>query len=230
MNKDNIFKVIFSSTFIILAILMICFDWFKSRIDGTVIALFVIAFLPWLAKYVKSLEAFGIKTELVDSREKEKINREMDNITKEVIDEDKMIDKKIKINKNEPLGSEKNPIIIESIESISRTNDPVEKMMLIRYELEKKIKALCRINNIQTYNQSIRYIVEKLRKEKIIKNNVANLILDLLPMLNRAVHSEIYNVNYKDLEWIINKGSDLITYLEIISKDPNSYWMFLFNN
>lgn len=116
------------------------------------------------------------------------------------------------------------------MEVIARTNNPIEKMVLIRYEIEKEIKILCRVNNIQTYQQSVRNMVEKLRTNKIIDNTVANLILDIWPLLNKAVHSDFKNLDLKELDWIIEKGSALVMHLEIISKDPSKYYLISFND
>ena len=116
------------------------------------------------------------------------------------------------------------------MEVIARTNNPIEKMVLIRYEIEKEIKILCRVNNIQTYQQSVRNMIEKLRTNKIIDNIVANLILDIWPLLNKAVHSELKNLDFKELDWIIEKGSALVMHLEIISKDPSKYYLISFND
>lgn len=222
MNKDNYFKFFFSGTFIILAILMICFDWFRERIDATVITLFVIAFLPWLAKYVKSLEAFGIKTELVSSDKKEEMEQ---NSSKLNVEEKEVIKTDIKIDKTKPIGSEENPFVVKSINSIHESKDIVEKLVLIRYGIEKELKLLCKNNNLQYSRQSIRNIVDILRKNNILKNNACNLILDLLPILNKAVHSDISNINEDDLQWVIDKGVAILIYLEIIIQKPDAYWM-----
>lgn len=227
--KNNVFKYVFSGIFLLIAILMIFFDWFKNRIDSTIIILILIAFIPWLVNYIKSLEAFGMKVDLLSPEKKDKIEEEMENIPKEVIKEENIIDNNIKIDKSKPIGSKKNPLLIESMDVIARTNDPIKKMVLIRYEIEKELKILCRVNNIQTYQQTIRQMTEELRKNKVLDNSVANLILDVVPILNKAVHSEIKNTDTNDLDWIIDKGSKLVMHLEIISKDPSKYWIIAFD-
>lgn len=220
--KNDKFKYIFSGTFIMIAVLMICFDWFKTRIDGTIITLFVIAFLPWLAKYVKSLEAFGIKTELVSSDKKEEIE---ENSSKLNVEEKEVIKTDVKIDKTKPIGSEENPFVIESINSIHESKDIIEKLVLIRYGIEKELKILCKNNNLQYSKQSISNIVEILRRNNILKNNACNLILDLLPILNKAVHSDISNINEEDLQWVMDKGIAILIHLEIIIQKPDAYWM-----
>ena len=209
---------------------MIFSDWFRSRIDSTVIILFLIAFTPWLARYIKSLEAFGVKLDLLSQEKINKIDEGFSKINEETLDKKNIVNDDVNIDKKEPIGSKKNPILIESMEVIARTNNPIEKMVLIRYEIEKEIKILCRVNNIQTYQQSVRNMVEKLRTNKIIDNTVANLILDIWPLLNKAVHSELKNLDFKELDWIIEKGSALVMHLEIISKDPSKYYLISFND
>ena len=229
MNKDKKFKFIFSSTFIGLAILMIFFDWFRSRVDVTIISLFVIAFLPWLVRYVKSFEGFGIKTELVADEKKEEIEKAMDKLSSTPSQEENIVDKKIVIDKTKPIGSEENPLLIESVDAIAKTINPIEKMVLIRYEIEKELKILCRINNLHSSQRTIRQMIRDLRENKILDNVVSNLLLDILPILNKAVHADIDTTDFTDLEWIIEKGTALVMHLEIISKDPSKYWMVSFD-
>lgn len=228
-NKDLIFKIIFSSIFLILAIFVIFFDWFKSRIDGVVITLFLIAFLPWLAKYVKSLEAFGIKTELITPEKKNEIEKNSLSIS---TNDKEVINNNFKIDKSKPIGSEENPIMIDSINPIYDSNDIIEKLVLLRYEIEKNLKILCKKNNITISNKSlsIKSIVELLRKDNILNNNVCNLILDLLPILNKAVHSDITNVDEGVLDWVVEKGIKLLMHLDIIIQNPDAYWMVSFDD
>ena len=87
MRKGSFwFKIIFSTFFFILAIVIILFDWAKENITGMVITLFIVAFLPWIIKYVKSVDAFGVKVELVSEQQKKKIDEIIEPISKEEID------------------------------------------------------------------------------------------------------------------------------------------------
>lgn len=222
--RNDKFKYVFSASFLIMAVLIIFFDWFKERIDSTVIVLVIIAYFPWLTKYIKSFEGFGIKTELVENQKKEQIDKDINELNNKSKKLDKnLINTNITIDKREPIGSKKNPILIESMEVIARTSNPIEKMVLIRYEIEKELKILCRVNNIQSYQRTIRQMIEELRKNNMLDNKAANLLLDIIPILNKAVHLDINNINYNDLEWVIEKGSALVMHLEIITKDPSKY-------
>ena len=54
--------------------------------------------------------------------------------------------------------------------------------------------------------------------------------MDLLPILNKAVHSDISNVDFEDLQWVIDKGTKLLVHLDIIIQKPDAYWMVSFED
>lgn len=122
-------------------------------------------------------------------------------------------------DKTKPIGSKENPLLIENIDAIAKNINPIEKMALIRYEIEKELKILCRINNLHASQRTIRQMIQDLKENKILDNVVSNLLLDILPILNKAIHTDIDNTDFADLERIIEKGSALVMHLEIILKD-----------
>ena len=65
---------------------MIFSNWFRSRIDSTIIILFLIAFTLWLARYIKSLEAFGVKFDLLSQEKINKIDEGFSKINEETLD------------------------------------------------------------------------------------------------------------------------------------------------
>ena len=73
--------------------LMIFFNWFRNRINSTIIILLIIAFIPWLVNYIKSLEAFGMKVDLLSNEKKDKIDEEIEKISKNAIKEEKIMSK-----------------------------------------------------------------------------------------------------------------------------------------
>lgn len=218
MEKNNIFKIIFSFTFIILACLYLFFDWFYNRINSTFIALLLIGFLPWLTKYIKSLEAFGVKTELVSDDKKEEINDKINDI---VINSYTIQD-----DSNKEITENNNFVEENSLLSIYDTNDSIEKLVLLRVLIEKKLKKICKKNCIECRKFSIPRYVETLRSKEIIKHNVANVILDLLPILNAAVHSDIDNYKISDIEWIISTGISIVNHLNDILNGYESEWNY----
>lgn len=73
-------------------------------------------------------------------------------------------------------------------------------------------------------------MIESLRKNEIIKDNVANLLLEIFTMLNKTVHSDISKVELSDLKLIADKESTPVIHLEIISKNSEAHWMINFDN
>ena len=198
---DKKFKLFFSFTFILLGILRIASNWFQKRIDTTVIALFLIAFIPWFVKYLKSLEAFGIKASFEIPEEKKK---EVDKATEKLENKAKRSKRKIAVLENEN----------DIINDIYELSDETTRLVLIRYEIEKELKNLCNKNGIDSFKMNIRYLVNRLQEEKVISNDAANLILDILPILNSAVHPNTINIRPEDFEWVNEKGIKLILYLK----------------
>lgn len=206
-NKDTVFKIIFSATFVLLAILMVFIDWFKNRIDFTIISLIMIAYLPWVVKYVKSLEAFGVKADLVTEEKKEEINKNIEKISPNITN--------INIsnsNQNNVIDNTK-LITFESINSINENNDTIQKLVLLRYQIENILKKLCKKEKIEPY-KNIRDMSKKLYDKRVLKNYEVNLINDLLPVLNKAVHADL-NQLY-EVDWVIRNGITLLAQLETI--------------
>lgn len=206
-NKDTVFKIIFSATFVLLAILMVFIDWFKNRIDFTIISLIMIAYLPWVVKYVKSLEAFGVKADLVTEEKKEEINKNIEKISPNITN--------INIsnsNQNNVIDNTK-LITFESISSINENNDTIQKLVLLRYQIENILKKLCKKEKIEPY-KNIRDMSKKLYDKRVLKNYEVNLINDLLPVLNKAVHADL-NQLY-EVDWVIRNGITLLAQLETI--------------
>ena len=215
-NNNLIFKVLFSSVFILLAVLIVMFDWFRDRIDNRVIALALISFIPWIIKYLKSLEAFGVKAELVSEEQKTKveINMEKMNETKSInqpniesnIDFDKDV---ITFNNYKYTKDNKEAILLmESLVDIEDTDDILTKLVLSRVQIEKIIKLMCKENDIQF--STIKRSSEILYEKNIIKEYEYNLINLLLPILNKAIHSDLDSTNFNDIYWVVEKCSLLL--------------------
>lgn len=224
-NSWNISRYIISLSFVILALLMIFSNWFQERINSRVIVLLIIAYTPWLSKYIKSFEGFGVKAELINEEQKKEIDAKVKEIKDTKLDKKKMVANDVEIDKTKPIGSKKNPFIIESLVAIENIDDPVQKLVLIRYEMEKKLRLICRINNINTRNLTIRRMVDVLKNDNILETEICDFIIDILPLLNNIMHSNMDYLNKEDYDLIIKAGKIIIKYLEIKSKAPNNYWI-----
>lgn len=214
-NKQMILKIFFSSIFLGMAILKLINKWFESKVDITFISLILISFLPWLSGYLKSVEAFGIKAEFIPKAKKE----EIDKVAEKVVELNK---ETIKGSKNQLVGSSSKLNSLKDDDIIAGINDPIVKMVVIRYEIEKSLKDLCSINFENRKNlQNIRSMADELCKHKIITADAHNLIFDLMPVLNSAVHANITIKEYDNVMWIIDKGIVLIDYLRLRQKNIN---------
>lgn len=224
-NSWNISRYIISLSFVILALLMIFSNWFQERINSRVIVLLIIAYTPWLSKYIKSFEGFGVKAELINEEQKKEIDAKVKDIKETKLDKKKIVANDVEIDKTKPIGSKKNPFIIESLVTIENIDDPVQKLVLIKYEMEKKLRLICRINNINTRNLTIRRMVDVLKNDNILETEICDFIIDILPLLNNIMHSNMDYLNKEDYDLIIKAGKIIIKYLEIKSKAPNNYWI-----
>ena len=225
-NKEIWFKLIFTFTFIGLSIFIILSDWAKKNITNTSIALILVSFIPWILKYIKSMEIFGVKTELFSKQEIEKVENIVKNIEDKNI-EDKNIEKKNieEINENNRIDLKKDNeelVILESLFSISEASDLITKLVLTRFELEKLIKKVCKKYNVSSIG-TIQSISQRLYKNDYIDRNEFEAINEILPILNKAIHSDIKNVNKEQLLWVVEKGTALLVYMELRYKGLKGY-------
>ena len=206
MRKGSFwFKIIFSTFFFILAIVIILFDWAKENINGMVITLFIIAFLSWIIKYVKSVDAFGVKVELVSEQQKKKIDEIIEPISKEEIDS---------ILNGNKYKKEKKIYQCYAINSILNSDDEISKLVLGRYEIEKMIRKLSEKNNLDISAKSTISLAKELYKNKYISSNEYESIEELMPILNKAIHSNLNDVDQSQIDWIIQKVIRIIEYLD----------------
>ena len=71
-----------------------------------------------------------MKFDFISGKKKDKIIKEIKEIAKNPIQENKIIDLNQIIDKKKPIGREKNPVLIESMELIARTNNMLDKIVL----------------------------------------------------------------------------------------------------
>ena len=208
-HKVIIGKIIFSLIFVGIALLKLFNKWFDSKADITFLGIIIIALLPWLSGYLKSIEAFGVKAEFLPNSKKEELDKEADKIIKS---------KENITNDNESTKTKNElEVNIGTDDIINSTNDPLEKLVLIRYEIEKSLREIyiSKYGN-EKYLNNIRKLSDELCRKEIIDKSVRNLIFDLLPVLNKAVHSEISIKEYDNVLWIVDKGILIIDYLNTI--------------
>ena len=181
------------------------FDWAKENITGMVITLFIIAFLPWIIKYVKSVDAFGVKVELVSEQQKKKIDEIIEPISKEEI---------ASILNGNKYKKQKKIYQCNAINSILNSDDEISKLVLGRYEIEKIIRKLSEKNNLDISAKSTISLAKELYKNKYISSNEYDSIEELMPILTKAIHRNLNDVDQSQIDWIIQKVIRIIEYLD----------------
>ena len=208
-DKTIYFKVVFSITFFGLFIFMICSEWAKENINALSIGILLIAFLPWIIKYIKSVEMFGVKAEIISEKEMNKVD---DMIKPNIIKETENI-----IN-----GIEESN---QTIHCVINAQDSISMLVLGRYELEKIIRKLAEKYALEA-SKPVYGICKELNEKDYISDNEYAIIKEILPILNKAIHSQIENVDERQIEWIRNKIIVILEHLDYrykTNKDFNDW-------
>lgn len=210
-DRTIYFKLIFTVTFLGLFIFMISSKWAKENINATSIAILLLAFLPWIIKYIKSVEMFGVKAEIISKEKMQKVDDMMKPITNNEID-----------NIINNCGENNKIIHTDIYDSVLNAEDSISKLVLGRYELEKIIRKLAEKYNLSTY-APITQIYKELYNKNYISDNEYSIIKEILPILNKAVHSEIDNVDQEQIDWIRNKIIVILEHLDYRYKTGKNF-------
>jgi hypothetical protein len=177
----------------LVAALLIIEDTFFRPLSTVSLGLTVLALSPWLLESIKSFELPGIgKLEL---REK------LDRLTEEAKESGLLA---------EPEGAEK-PATYETIYS----DDPTLALAGLRIELEKRINQLSQLAGLVGDNRPRGNVLAKaraLQENRVLSTDEFHVFLDLIPLLNEAVHAGEYNLRAAD--WAIQTGPKLLAGLD----------------
>ncbi len=182
------FKLIFSLTFFVMTII---YTFFKNiKIDATTIVLVLMIFLPWIVKYLKSLELNGIgKIELISEEERQRLNE--------------------KVNKIE---NNNNSIEIE--EKYLSFDDMKLSLAALRIDIEEKLQKIAQKNQLNANRYGIMKLASLLYDHGCINNSEYMIIKDIIGILNKAVHSRLEDYDLKSYNSIIKIASKLISSLD----------------
>ena len=170
---------IISVLFIVLAVLHVFVD--SVTIDSIAIVLLVIASLPWLFPYLKSLELpGGVKIELKDVQKAVEQVAEGDEATATEPDE------------------------YEFLQSIAE-HDPNLALVAIRIEIEKAVrKAVGEERRPVPLSRAI----QQLTADGVISNSVANGLRDFIQLGNHAAHG--VEVESQAAEYVIENAGKIL--------------------
>ena len=144
------FKLIFSLTFFVMVVI---YTFFKNiKIDTTTIVLVLMIFLPWIVKYLKSLELNGIgKIELISEEERQRLNE--------------------KVNKIE---NNNNSIEIE--EKYLNFDDMKLSLAALRIDIEEKLQKIAQKNQLNANRYGIMKLSSLLYDHRCIIKEIIGIL------------------------------------------------------
>lgn len=161
------------------------------KVDGITISLLLVAIFPWLGNILKSFEIPNLlKIEYKELERKTEEARKSGLLTVDY----------------EDVNSQK-----YSFQQIG-ANDPNLALAGLRIELEKILKEIALAGNIPTERISLRKLIYELRNHEILTNSEIAVLLDIIGLLNNAVHGA--KVDKQSYEWALHIGPEILNTLE----------------
>jgi hypothetical protein len=201
MNINKFAKII-SGVAILLAILHILSP--TLGIDAILISLLVIAVLPWIIPFLKTLELpGGVKIEFRDVKEAtDKISVFEREKEAEILETAELF---------EVIIAEEEQDTFRVLHHIAEI-DPNLCLVGFRIEIEKRLLRLAEQNDIDTYRRPLYSIVEVLIKRKMLPGPVASGLNDLIAMGNSAAHGA--NVSPDAAKLVLEVGPSILKTLD----------------
>ncbi len=166
--------------------------WPSLSIDVFTLAFFIIAIIPWLAPFIKYIEAGGTKIVLSG----ESLNEKTD-----------VVDKVGLLAKEEKSG---NPHQF-SFQTVAN-EDPNLALAGLRIEIEKKLKDIAASKKINIHNKTLGQVLDSLFQRQVLNNEEKAVIADLSRLLNQAVHGA--EVDDEALQWAMTIGPRILNALD----------------
>jgi hypothetical protein len=186
MDMNQIWKFV-SGGSLIFAILHLIMP--SLGIDAIFIALLVIAFLPWLMPFLKTLELpGGVKIEFKD------VKAATDKIieVKGETEAKSTLHGKLTVEREDPFSA------LRHIAGI----DPNLGLVGFRIEIEKRLLILAGKYNLETFRKPLSNIVRELKKRQLIPVQVASGLMDLIGLGNSAAHGA--DVSPDAANWVLD--------------------------
>jgi hypothetical protein len=181
----------------IFAVALILFDLFLrplSAVSMGLIVIIAVALSPWwdaLPGILKSAELPGLL--------KVEFNTQLKNATEHAKSAGLL---------PEPGPEQRNKPIYELIYN----DDPTLALAGLRIAIEKRLIDLAKIARLPERGRSLNTLVRELRSADVLSSEQAGALSDVIPLLNRALHSQEYDKEAAD--WAIEVGPKLIAGLD----------------
>jgi hypothetical protein len=185
---------------IVLAILHIFSP--SLGIDAILISLLIIAALPWIIPFLKTLELpGGVKIEF----------RDVKAATDKISEFEKEVERleKVELVEEIEVVEEQDPFwVLRHIAEI----DPNLCLVGFRIEIEKRLLRLAEQNDIDTFRRPLYSIVKALMERQMLPGPVASGLNDLITMGNRAAHGA--DVSPDAAKWVLDAGPSILNTLD----------------
>jgi hypothetical protein len=186
---------------ITLAILHILYP--NLGIDAVLLSLIIIAALPWIIPYLKTLEMpGGFKIEFKDAKA----------ATDKIISLKTEI--KAKTSTSEVMLEVEDPF--STLRHIAET-DPNLGLVGFRIEIEKRLLKLAEKNNLIIHKMPLRAVVNILQEKNIIQRQMASGLIELIGLGNSAAHG--VNVSPEATNYVLDLGPDILGKLDALIND-----------
>lgn len=145
----------------VFCIAVALFDTFFKSLSLIAAGALAIAVVPWVLQFIEKISAPG-GFEIVFAKVKQQLD-----------------DNETALERED----------IEAFEHFA-SDDPNLSIALLRVEIERRLRRLGEehLSENQLKRKSLRALTEELQKSRIISNEAAALIRDLMPVMNEAVH------------------------------------------
>lgn len=185
-------KILITTLFIII---FIFHTFTKITVDNTSIILAILSILPWIIKYIKTLEfkdLFKIDF-LVDEKERDIIDKKADSAGLMAVK-----------------GIMKNQYTFYNY----RKEDSKFALTGLRFEIENKLRIIALNKGINMTNvDNMDDLIYLLIQNQELNANESIVIRELNNILDKAVHDNIKKYDDESLDWIFDLGSKLLATL-----------------
>jgi hypothetical protein len=173
----------------VAASILLIFDTFIKSLSVVALGLAVLALSPWLIQFIKTLELAGIKFEFRDQLEK---------VTERMSTAGLL---------SEPEETDQRP----TYEEVFNT-DPTLALAGLRIALEQRLRDLFEAAGSQRPRGGLVFQINRLGDLGVLDTDQISAIADLMPLLNKAVHSEEYS--REAAGWAMSVGPALLAALD----------------
>lgn len=197
-------RVAIAITAVCALLVLVHLIWPILGIDGITVALLVLAALPWLLPFLKSLELpGGVKIELRDAK------AATEKITSVPVVE------ALEPTKGEFKGRARTTDAATVPLDVAN-QDPNLALVGFRIELEKRLRQIAEARNIESSRMPLSRLVRELQAAQVLPSQVAAGLSELIVLGNSAAHG--VPVSPAASDWVIGFAPSIMEQLDALSQ------------